>query len=228
MATRGNGKVYRRNIASLDGLITEVADGDFGTTQTRFTYFDLARDGYNLFSLQWRILATTLTIEACNMNSDTLTTVSDTADGTDGTGATLVCSILNGTYGYEADDDLIGCVVTITADATTPGNVGLSRVITDYAEASGTLTFATAFGATTTGVTAFTISDGTGLWDARVDDPTQTLWTDITNALTGAANQTVTGAHIQDTPLEFERVRVRRVSSAANNSLDLALTRGGA
>jgi len=49
-------------------------------------------------------------------------------------------------------------------------------------------------------------------------------WTDITNAMTGAASWTVTGAWIIDTPLAFGRVRVKRLTTNLTNALALYLT----
>ena len=221
-------KAYRRASASLDGAITTVVATDLGNTITRYTYFDLARDGFSTFTLQHVITATTLTIEACNINSQPGTTGTFVCSGTDGTGATLVATTVNTVGGFAADDDLIGAQVIIVADATQPDNVGDLRAITDYAQGTGTLTLDSAVdgGATTSGVTSFRLKDSASPWSRRHSDPTDAQWVDVTNALTGAASATATGVWIVDTPLAFERIRIKRVTTNATNALTLRLTRG--
>jgi len=219
-------KVYNNCRGSLDGRILNVVSGDLGDAATRYTYFDLYRAGFNIFTLQWIITATTITIEACNMNSDIGTTVTGTATSTDGTGATIVCTTLNSSDGFATDDDLIGAKVKITSDSTTTTNVGATRTVTDYAQATGTLTLSSAIGATTSGVTSFQIEDAGEPWGRRASDPDSTQWIDITTAITGSANFTATNAHIQDTPLSFERLRIKRLTTNATNALALRLTRG--
>jgi hypothetical protein len=54
---------------------------------------------------------------------------------------------------------------------------------------------------------------------------TDAVWTDITTALTTAATITATGCHIQDAPLSFGRIRIKRVTSNATNALKLLLSR---
>lgn len=51
---------------SGDGLILTVANGDIGNADTSYTYFYLGAQGYDQFSLEFNITATTLTIEATN------------------------------------------------------------------------------------------------------------------------------------------------------------------
>ena len=51
---------------SADGLITNVAPGDLGNADTSYTYFNLAPLGFDAFSLDMNITATTITIEASN------------------------------------------------------------------------------------------------------------------------------------------------------------------
>lgn len=51
---------------TLDGLVVNVANTDLGNADTSFLYFQLVASGYNIFSMQFTIQATTLTIEASN------------------------------------------------------------------------------------------------------------------------------------------------------------------
>ena len=51
---------------SLDGLVLNVANGALGNADTSYFYFGLVKDGFNIFSLQFTIQNTTLTIEASN------------------------------------------------------------------------------------------------------------------------------------------------------------------
>lgn len=51
---------------SLDGVILTVLNTEIGNADTSYSYFDLAKSGYNIFSLQFIITATTLTIEGSN------------------------------------------------------------------------------------------------------------------------------------------------------------------
>lgn len=51
---------------SVDGLILDVNTSDLGNADTSYTYFNLGLDGYNAFSLEYAITATTLTFEATN------------------------------------------------------------------------------------------------------------------------------------------------------------------
>jgi len=51
---------------SLDGLVLTVSNGDLGDADTSYFYFDLVKSGFNIFSLQFTIQATTLTIEGSN------------------------------------------------------------------------------------------------------------------------------------------------------------------
>lgn len=51
---------------SLDGRWSPVVNGDLGNANTSYSYFDLVKAGFNIFSLQFTIQATTLTIEATN------------------------------------------------------------------------------------------------------------------------------------------------------------------
>ena len=51
---------------SLDGTILTVVNGDLGNANTSYTYFDLLKMGLNIFSIQFVIQNTTLTIEASN------------------------------------------------------------------------------------------------------------------------------------------------------------------
>ena len=219
-------KVYMRDRGSLDGNILAVANTDIGNAETRYTYIDLLGVGYNAFTLIHIIEATTLTIEACNSVVRQGKVVSSEADGTDGSGATIVDSTLSSALGYEGDDDLIGLVVTITADATTPANVGEYRTVTDYVQATGTMTFDAVFGATTSGVTKYKINDSGEAYGPLVGDPTGTEWVDVTDLLTAAATSTATGVWIIDTPVELERIRIKRVTTNATNALRLNLSRG--
>lgn len=51
-----------------DGLILSVASGDLGNANTSYTYFLLGGSGYDAFSLDFVITATTLTLEGSNDN----------------------------------------------------------------------------------------------------------------------------------------------------------------
>jgi len=114
-------------MGKIDGHILDVNNGDLGDAVTSYTYFNMAAEDYDYFTLNFTVEATTLTLEASN---DDMTT----------------------------------------------------------ADASGS-------------------------------------WTDITTAMTGAANATATGAWIVDTPIAYKRLRVKRLTTNATNALDLYLTR---
>jgi len=51
---------------SLDGLVLNVVNTDLPDADTSFFYFNEAAAGFNVFSLQFTIQATTLTFEATN------------------------------------------------------------------------------------------------------------------------------------------------------------------
>lgn len=51
---------------SLDGKILNVVNGNLPDADTSYVYIGLVRDGYNLFTLQYVLQATTLTIEVSN------------------------------------------------------------------------------------------------------------------------------------------------------------------
>lgn len=58
--------------SSLDGTVTSVANGDLGNADTSYTYIPLLKAGFNMFSLDYVIQATTLTIEASNSASSVI------------------------------------------------------------------------------------------------------------------------------------------------------------
>lgn len=214
------------NTTQSDGQILNVVATALGNANTSYTYIDWADIGYKYGSIQFVITATTLTIEQCNMGFAPGLVITGAATSTDGTGATLVCSTLNTANGFATNTDLIGAKVVVTADATTPTNVGLTRLVTAYTGASGTMTLDSALGATTSGVTQFQIIDNPAPFSRRVSDPTSTQWTDITSAVTGASTWTASGEWLFDTPLVYDRIRIKRVTTNATNALSLRLTRG--
>lgn len=55
--------------ASLDGAVLNILNGDLGNADTSYFYVGLEKDGYNIFSLQFTITATTLTFEGSNDSS---------------------------------------------------------------------------------------------------------------------------------------------------------------
>lgn len=55
-----------KNFASLDGIVTSVANGDLGDADTSYTYFKMSAHGYSSFSMSHVIEATTLTYEGSN------------------------------------------------------------------------------------------------------------------------------------------------------------------
>lgn len=212
---------------SNDGRIVNVIATDLANANTSYTYFDLAGAGYKYATLMYVITATTLTIEACDVGLQPPSNpINSVATSTDGTGATLTASTLNTTNGFTANTDLIGIQVQITADATTPANVGLIRTVTAYTGASGAMTLSAVIGAITSGVTQFQLQDNVAPWTRRVTDPTVAQWLDVTTALTGAATITATGGGIIDMPTVFERFRIKRVTTNATNALSLRLNRG--
>ena len=103
------GKIYLRDQASCDGLVYSASNVD--NAATRYTYFDLLRDGYKFASIQHIITATTITFEASNGDFEKGTVRTGTATATDGTGATLADSTLNSVSGFTTDTDLIGVQV---------------------------------------------------------------------------------------------------------------------
>lgn len=226
--------IYHRARTSLDGVIVNVATNDIGNAQRRYTYFDLAGDGYFYASIEHIITNTTLTLEACNISSGLdqraikAQTITSTASGTDVTGATLIDMTLNTVQGFVADDDLIGIKVRIVSDASNPTNVGAIRIVTDYAQATGTMTFNTALpAASTANVTQYILEDNNDdLWQRRVSDPTASQWRDVTEILTGASSHTTSGTWFFDTPLSIERFRINRLTTNASNSCVLRLSRG--
>lgn len=52
--------------SSLDGSVLTILNGDLGNADTSYFYVGLEKDGYNIFSLQFVIEATTLTFEGSN------------------------------------------------------------------------------------------------------------------------------------------------------------------
>lgn len=219
-------KGYERSLTSVDGNILTVVNTDLGDANTSYTYFDLSWEAYKHFTLNFTITATTLTLEACNVDTTTPTTISVVASATDGAGATFTASTLNSAQGFIANDDLNGLPLIVTADTTTAANVGLIRTITDYAGATGACTLSTALGAITDAVTTVRLYDSTNLWGRKVSDPSGARWRDVTLALTGAATATASGAWIIDTPVNYSRLRIKRVTTNANNALILDLCRG--
>jgi hypothetical protein len=222
MTTYNTGSEYK---TINDSTILTVASGELGNTVTRYTYFDVGLLGFLYFSLKSVITATTLTIEACDIDLRCGEVINGTATATNGAGTTITCSTLNTTNGFVADTDLIGLKVVVTSDATTPANVGLERTITAYTGATGLMTLSSALGAVTSGVTQFELRDG-GAFSRRVSDPTAAQWDDVTTALTGSATITATGLAIIDTPTLLSRYRIKRVTTNATNALTLRLTRG--
>lgn len=220
------GRIYLRDTGSTDGVIYSAASGDLGNAATRYIYFDCFRQGYLHFNLQHIITNTTLTFETCENAFQGGQTVRGVATSTDGTGATLVSSTLNSVAGFVADTDLIGIRVRITKDNTTPSNIGLTRTVTAYTGASGTLTLDSAFGATTSGVTEYQLEDNPSPWGRIVNDPTASKWVDVTSMLFGVASATSSGLWIQDSNMCIERGRVKAVTTNATNALELRLTRG--
>lgn len=51
-------------------------------------------------------------------------------------------------------------------------------------------------------------------------------WTDVTLAMTGAANAVASGMWIIDTPFSVRRCRIKRLTTNAINALDIFLTLG--
>ncbi len=51
---------------SLDGEILTIANAVIGNADTSYTYVDLTKAGFNAFTLEYILTATTLTIEASN------------------------------------------------------------------------------------------------------------------------------------------------------------------
>lgn len=51
---------------SIDGLVLFVDNGALGNADTSYFYFDLVKAGFDIFTLQFTITATTLTIEVSN------------------------------------------------------------------------------------------------------------------------------------------------------------------
>lgn len=51
---------------SLDGVVVTVPTSSLGNNDTSFFYFDLLKAGFNIFSVEFTIVATTLTFEGTN------------------------------------------------------------------------------------------------------------------------------------------------------------------
>lgn len=219
-------KVYIRDQASRDGAILTVAAGDLGNADTSYTYLDLARDGYKYLTVEHLISNTTLTIEMCNVGLENPegTTLSGTATANNGAGTSITDSSLS--TPFPADDDLNGIRIRIVQDDTTPANVGLIRTVTDYVGATGAMTLSSAIGAVTSGVTKFRLEDNPDKFSRQVSDPTTSQWRDVTTILTGVATHTVSGVWFLDTEVLMERLRIKRVTTNASNSLTLRTTRG--
>lgn len=231
---------------SLDGALDggEVVNGDLGSGETTYTYFDMARSGWKHFTAICQLEATILTIEASNSqpagnNTDPIEgatipadamTSPATATNTDGTGLTLIATELQDIG--NGDDALNGLTVEIVADTTTPGNVGEKRLITDYTAATGTITVGTAFGAITSGVTQFKVTDtddtlvSPTYGKVLVSDATA-FWADVTESIAHIATLTdPVEVVIADTALTFTRMRFKKVTTNATNSAIIELTRG--
>jgi len=112
---------------AVDGLITDIDNGDLGNADTSYTYVAWGNQGYDKGTMQMLITATTITIEASN-------------------------------------------------DLETVANASA-------------------------------------------------VWTDVTNTIFGVANVTASGDLIFDTPVNFARLRVKRVTTNATNAFELRMAR---
>lgn len=68
---------------TLDGQVLTIANAALGNADTSYFYFGLVKDGYNIFSLQFTIQATTLTMEASNSPASTADSSATWTDVTD-------------------------------------------------------------------------------------------------------------------------------------------------
>ena len=102
-----------------DGVICNAINEP--DTSVRYTYLDFGRGGFDIGSIVHKIVATTLTIEMTNIDAPPDTEINGIiASATTAGGATMTALTLKTTWGFSTDDDLIGAVVEVTADATTP------------------------------------------------------------------------------------------------------------
>lgn len=249
---------------SIDGRLASIANGDLGDANTSYSYFNLLGDGYNIFSMQHIIQATTLTYEASNdddsyldTNDEMITTtvdrdmsgannwVASSSDatvtvtggklavvaGAAGTGAKLPAAnfssgFLKGkryTIGFDisllsagkvkiyAGDALLAVdlangntqTVTVIVPNNSQDDATFLRFVADTAAATFSLDNITVKGVTAT-------------------------WTDITTSISGDAaitSYTTTGAATRWAPLPWARLRVKRLTTNATNSLKLILAR---
>lgn len=217
----------KHDLVSQEGVVENVKSGDLGNGETRYTYFNFAQDGFKHASVQHFIDKTTLTLEMTNVVVPKGRDISGTASATDGTGATLIDLTLSSVLGFDTDDDLIGITVEVTADSTTPANVGELRAVTGYTGATGLLTLDSVLpGATTSGVTQYKLSDSGQPFGRLVADPPTTCWSDVTNILTGSSFHILSGTWFFDLHMIGGRFRIKRVTTNAGNSCKLILNRG--
>jgi len=81
---------------SLDGEVLDIGNGDLGDANTSYLYFGLLKAGFNAFSLQYTVQATTLTIEISNDLPDVANASAVWTDvtlvATDGAAATITAT----------------------------------------------------------------------------------------------------------------------------------------
>lgn len=214
---------HARDSVIFDGKIADQTNAPDATFS--YTYFNIGADGFRHFSVEHLLQNTTLTIEATNQQVYSDVVLDRTASGA-GSTTTIIDAGLNTVLGYNTDGDLIGAHVKIVDDVV-PGNIGQTRIITAYSQATGTMTFVGALPGATSTSTKYQIIDTPLPSGGRLTlDPPSTLWRDVTAVLTSAATHTSSGVWFIDTSIIPYRVRIKKLITNATNSCKIFLTRG--
>lgn len=271
-----NSYVYTVNMVaprvSEDGLILDVNNGDLGDADTSFTYFPLALGGFNAFTMDYGITATTLTWEASNDDpiiadeaNELINNANDRtfagsgnweADGTGAsvavaagtlnvtvgnasTGARLEKQFFNGSAASAFDgvgfrgskEDKRSYTVLLSISLLTAGTVSVLAGTTVIASGLGngaaqSFTYRCAEHGDKLSVIGTNAAATFSIDNVSVTNVGAT-WRDVTDFLfSGAfASITATGSLTMATPMSWPRMRVRRLTTAAVNALELRLTR---
>lgn len=118
---------------TLDGRVLNIANGDLGNADTSYLYFYLAAAGFNIFTMQFTITATTLTFEASNSplsTADASATWSDITNivtsGSPGGAVTSITATGTVTVAFPLDWSRIR-VKRLTTNATNALTLNLTR-----------------------------------------------------------------------------------------------------
>lgn len=115
-------------IVSNDGRILHVVSGDLGDANTSYTYFNLGAESYNMFTLHFTIVATTLSIQASN---DSCNTADTSKTWVDVTNALTGSATTTATGGWIVDTPCSFSRIRITRLTTSATNA-LDLFLTRY------------------------------------------------------------------------------------------------